>query len=68
LTWSGNLPLVRGKISDIAQQMSRQCNEAIVTYNASPDTNGNGIANKPIKAKMDFWQQMKTHNTCTSTA
>ena len=62
LSWSGNLLLIRGKISDIAQQMSRQCNEAITTYNASPDTNGNGIANKPIKAKMDFWQQMKTHN------
>ena len=69
LSWSGNLLLIRGKISDIAQQMSRQCNEAITTYNASPDTNGNGIANKPIKAKMDFWQQMKTHNAriwCTT--
>jgi hypothetical protein len=49
--------------------MSRPCNEAITTYNASPDTNGNGITNKPIKAKMDFWQQMKTHNAriwCTT--
>jgi hypothetical protein len=69
LTWSGNLLLIRGKISDIAQQMSRQCNKAIATYTASPDTNGNGITNKSIKAKMDFWQQMKTHNArmwCTT--
>ena len=69
LTWSGNPLLVRGKIRDIAQQMSRQCNEAIVTYNASPDTNGNGIANRPIKVKLDFWREMKTHNAsigCTT--
>ena len=42
--------------------MSRQCNEAIATYNASPDTDGDGIANRPIKAKIDLWQRMRTNN------